>query len=41
MLPGITFGFVGMGMGIVGTLFMDEEGVMCCGRTGALPFRVL
>jgi len=39
VFPGMTLGFEGMGIGIVGTLLIDEDGVMCCGLTGALPCR--
>lgn len=40
VLPGITLGLLGMGIGIVGTLLQEPDGVvMGRGRTGCLPWR--
>lgn len=40
VLPGITFGLVGIGIGIVGTLLHEADGVeIGRDRTGCLPWR--
>lgn len=41
VLPGMTFGFEGIGIGMVGTLVVEEVGVLIVGRVRDWDSRIL